>query len=176
MKHATNNHVIVLQNLLQIPKKILSIHGHIDNVPDFVLHELCHENCLNIERAAYFIDNPDFNQLKGVSGYCKREKYTKSNDIWQEAADFNEYMKQSEFNQKIRKFSQNSLKRCVHEEEDIISDIAQDLEFEKYGYCTWNMKHDNHGIFIYKKIDDTKLPQEELLFHGLHLLGFCPIF
>ena len=80
MKHNPERSALVLGNILKIPKKLLSAQ-HVDNVAEFVLHERSHENCFNLRRAAYFVDNPDFNCLKGIAGFCRKEAYENTKNM-----------------------------------------------------------------------------------------------
>ena len=81
----------MLRYVSQIPKKMLLLHGK-DNVTEFVLHDLCHEHCFDIHRAAYFIDNPDFNFLRGIAGFSRDEAYAKCDAIWHEPEAFSQHM------------------------------------------------------------------------------------
>ena len=62
-------HYTILNTLSKLPRKMLSLKGQ-ENVTEFVLHELCHKNCFNLDKAAYFVDNPDFDCLKGMAGFA----------------------------------------------------------------------------------------------------------
>ena len=73
-------HAQIVDNLRRLPRKMLQLHGR-DNVTDFVLHELCSKNYFNIPKAAYFIDNPAFNCLKGIVGISTQE-LQKFENIW----------------------------------------------------------------------------------------------
>ena len=58
----------LLQKLSHLPKKIVALEG-LEHTPSFVLHELCNESAFNLSKAAFFIDNPDFNHFKGIAGF-----------------------------------------------------------------------------------------------------------
>lgn len=77
MEHTTMSprHKQVLVCLSCLPHKMLSVHG-LSNATEFVLHELCQSSCFNLKKAAYFVDNPDFDRLQGVAGFNKEEEYT----------------------------------------------------------------------------------------------------
>src|ERR1700691_4148672 len=91
----------MLSCLAALPKRILSLHGE-DNVTEFVLHDLCHQDCFNLNKAAYFVDNPDFNCSKGVAGFSRDEPFNECEVIWSKADAFSEHMKKSAFNQRVR--------------------------------------------------------------------------
>ena len=44
---------------------------------EFVLHDICNPNCFNLQKAAFLVDNPDFDCLKGVAGFSADEAYQK---------------------------------------------------------------------------------------------------
>lgn len=164
----------VTHHLVGLPRKILQLHGR-DNVTEFILHELSNEDCFNLERVAYIIDNPDFNCLKGVAGYCRPEAYHAKQTIWQEPDRFSEHMKKAQFNNKVRHFSKPSLVKKGSSDEQIVRSIAPELGFVHPFFYAWKMKHDNHGILVYEKKDDHADDYDYLL-EGLCLIGFCPVF
>ena len=172
MKRPNDEHFHLLRILNRMPRNMLKLHGT-DNVCEFVLHDLCCSSCFNLKKAAYFVDNPSFNCLKGVAGYEQKEAY--SGDIWHDPSAFSEHMKSASFNQKVRNALQYSCKNCQEPDETVMKAIAQDLGMEDFAYCSWDLKHDNHGYLIYQvnKVDEIEL---EDLISGLCLLGFCPVF
>ena len=60
----------MLHHLAQLPRLMIDVHGR-DNISEFILHELCSEPCFNLRKAAYLVDNPDFNCLRGVAGFAR---------------------------------------------------------------------------------------------------------
>ncbi len=164
----------ITHHLAGLPRKILQLHGR-DNVTEFVLHELSGKECFNLERIAYVIDNPDFNCLKGVAGYCQPEAYHAKESIWQEADTFSEHMKKSAFNKKVRHLSKPSHVKQGVSDKQIVKEVAHELGFGHPSFYAWTMKHDNHGILVYEKADDKPCDCDYLL-EGLCLIGFCPIF
>lgn len=162
----------VLKNIALLPRKMLSIHGS-GNMSEFVLHELCHQDCFNFAKAAYFIDNPDFNCLKGVAGLSQAESYPAPN-IWQAPEQFSDHMLKSGFNQQVRSLMRHSYKKNNQSEQDVAHEIAQGLGLQNPGFCMLDLKHDNHGIFIFEKGIDDHFGDEEIL-NGLSLFSFCPI-
>jgi hypothetical protein len=171
---APNNHTI-MDCLSHLPRKMLALHGK-ENMPEFVLHELCHENCFNFNKAAYFIDNPDFNCCKGIVGFSRAESYVNNGNIWEFPDAFTAHMQSSPFNQKVRQWSYCSLKKTPVNEEELVAKVASDLNLKDPHFCTWNMKHDNHGILIYEKTNPDDGIANEQIMNGVCLLGFCPIF
>lgn len=167
----------VLNRLSQLPRKMLSLRDQ-ENMTEFVLHELCHADCFDLEKAAYFVDNPDFDCLKGVAGIWRPEVYaTPSDDIWQNPNAFSAHMQGSMFNQKVRDFVHSSLRKNKGSDEEIVHLIAQELHMDNPGYYSWDMKHYNHGLLVYEKpykIGDAC--DVDTVLNGLSLLSFCPIF
>jgi hypothetical protein len=95
-------------------------------------------------------------------------------NIWNDAAAFSQHMQAAPFNQKVRNCMQYSCKNCDTPDEQLLKEIATDLGMDNFQYCTWTMKHDNHGYLLYQP-NEHEVETEELL-NGLSLLGFCPIF
>lgn len=164
----------IIELLSALPRKILGLHGR-DNVVEFVLHELGRQECFDLEKAAYVIDNPDFDCLKGVAGFERPEAYDEKCDIWAEPDSFSEHMKKSKYNNTVRCYHRGSGVKKGEKDEKIVQEIAHDLGFEKPFYYSWNMKHDNHGILLYEKHDKADCDCDYLL-EGLCLIGFCPVF
>ena len=175
MKPDMYRHAHIVDRLRRLPRKMLELHGR-DNVPDFVLHELCRPDCFNIPKAAYFIDNPSFNCLKGVVGISNQELQGFEN-IWANPDQFIEKVAQSPFNQKVRSYTYESRKNKGHSHEEMAGIIAKELGLNNYGYYAWDMKHDNHGFLVCEKNssqDDEH--HEEVMVDGLCLLSFCPVY
>src|SRR5438876_816123 len=93
-----------------VPEKIVSAHGT-ENLAEFVLYELCHPECFHFEKAAFFVDNPDFDCLRGVAGFAAEDIDQSSQDVWQGHDDFSTRMKNSEFNKQVRAFNCTSMQR-----------------------------------------------------------------
>ena len=169
------SHAHVVDHLRRLPRKMLLLHG-LDNVTEFVLHELCSKNCFNLQKAAYFIDNPDFNCLKGVVGVSNAE-LNDVEDIWTSPDIFTQKMMQSPFNQHVRSFMYESHKKDGKSYDKAAQVIAQELGFGDYGFYSWDMKHNNHGFLICEKnsTNPEEHPQDDIVVDGLCLLSFCPV-
>lgn len=171
-----NSQLYILQKLSSLPRKMLLLHGS-DNTTEFVLHDLCHQHCFNLCKAAYLVDNPDFDCIQGVAGFCQQEAYPQE-DIWQSPDKFSSHMKEASFNKQVRNFTQPS----YHNTQEGISnktiqEIAQKLNFENAHYCCLDMKHNNKGILIYQpqKESETQHEKDDMV-NALSLLSFCPVF
>lgn len=178
MSHSTilqREHTI-LCNLSRLPRKILSLHNH-DNITDLVLHELCSKECFNLSKAAYLVDNPDFNCLKGVSGFCQEECTLQNGcNIWDNPDDFAQRVHEFPFNKKVRNIERCSLKKGIQAELELAREIAQELDMKNPQFCLWTMKYDNHGLLIFEKSDSCDACPEDFLTNGCSLLGFCPVY
>ncbi|MGB8367195.1 MAG: hypothetical protein WCD44_02445 [Candidatus Babeliales bacterium] len=163
----------LLNCLSSLPRKILLLYGQ-ENVTEFVLHELCQEYCFGLKKAAYFVDNPDFNCLKGVAGFCEEEAYA-NGDIWQNPKAFSVHMKAASFNKKVQLFMQESFKKKGESEEEVIKTIAYNLGIEKPKLHIWDVKHNNHGYFVYEEAVKNNDIEEHLV-NGLCLLSLCPLY
>lgn len=166
----------ILICLSSIPKKIISLHGR-ENIPEFVLHELCHNSCFNINKAAYLVNNMDFNHLKGVAGYFFNECYPESTTMWEEPDTFSLFMKSSQFNQRVRNYNETCCKageNCVPDE--IVDGIGSELGINHPDYIAWKLKHDNVGILIFENGNPEFTTLKDHLKNSVYLFGFCPIF
>ena len=165
----------LLQHLGNLRKMI--VHNHeLDNLSEFVLHDLCSGPCSNVGKAAYFVNNPDFRALRGITGYDKREPQAQLHDAWNNQKQFVASMKNSSFNQKVRGSNQESFEKGKSSEKYMVQKLADQLEIENPAYHVWNLKHANHGLLIYEPtIHDVRHDQEHLL-DSLYYLSFCPVY
>ncbi len=162
----------ILERLSGLPQKLLRLHGN-ENVSEFVLHELCNADCFNIPKAAYVVDNPDFDCIKGVAGFCVAEACP-AQQIWEHPEEFSQQMKKSPFNNKVREFMKPSMRRSSKSDDYASKTIADFVGIAQPGYCAWDMKHDNHGILVYETQLSCPVAQD-VLRNGACFLGFCPV-
>lgn len=167
-----NKEYLLLNRLNGLPKKVLQNYSQ-EYITELLLLELCH-NCFDIHKAAYFVDNPDFDCIRGVAGYCKEDVCEVPQDVWQNPQDYYAKIKQFPFNQRVRGLQRASVKRAPRPDEEIVEEIARELQMGEHGYYAWDMKHDNHGIFVYEK-NDLLSADDERIVNAISLLGFCPI-
>lgn len=159
--------------LSYLPRKMLTIPGH-DQLPLFVLHELCDEGCFDLVKAAYLVDNPDFDCMRGVAGVAREHMLT-SCDIWGNCDQLLTTVAQSSFNVSVRQVVMPSARRSSVSDEAIVQKVCQELGMRCDGYCSWSMKHANQGILVFERAKkESSLSQEDLL-DGASLLSFCPI-
>jgi len=167
----------IVNCISSLPKRMLSLHGR-DNVTDFVLHDLSHEACFNLHKVAYFVNNPDFNRLKGVSGIAQKEvPQGLWTDIWNQTEMFTTYMRNSPFNRRVRDFEECCLECAIDDDDEIIKDVAHSIGIENPVYYSLGMKHGNQGFLVFEKnYNDTVNIDKTHILNGISLLGFCPIF
>ena len=163
----------VLVCVTSLPQNLIKLHGQ-ENMPEFLLHNLCQKSCFNLSKAAYFVDNPDFNHLKGVAGFHHPESYEKNH--WQDPATFTKHMREAPFNQQVREVLLDSIKKNNHSEEEVVGELSKALGFEDLHYLSWPTKYNNHGLLLFESDQKEHDLIEEHLHSGLHLLGFCPVF
>jgi len=167
---ATDQHI--LQHLHTLRKNIVR-HHNLTNLSEFVLHDLCTGPCFHVNKAAYFINNPDFKFLRGVAGYSEHESCPLSN-VWDNQKDFISFMQSSKFNQKVRTSHHDYFDTTSDINDELIKRFADELEIEKPAYHVWDLKHDNHGLLIYESMPDKQVAHEHI--DSLYYLGFCPIY
>lgn len=164
----------ILCNLRKLPQKILSLHSH-DRITDLVLHNLCGQECFNFRKAAYLVDNPDFNCLKGVSGFYQQDcGVLTACNIWESPDECAERIRNLPFNAQVRDIELCSLKKGMSAELQLAREIAEGLEMNNPQFCVWSLKYGNHGLLIFEKLED-EYPNDYVT-DGCSLLGFCPIF
>jgi len=170
--NVSSRHQFILKHLTCLPKKILSIHGS-DNITQFVLHDLCSKHCFDIPKAAYFVDNPDFNCFKGIAGYSSDDCYP-DDDCWKNPASFSKFMEHCLFNRSVKSIENHS--PCLSNEQDteLINNLSKQLSFNHPHHFKWTMKHDNHGFLIYEKPEGADF--EEEFIESFSILGLCPLF
>lgn len=164
----------ILKCLSGLPRRMMQLQGT-DNVTEFVFHDLCNKDCFNFDRAAFFVDNPDFNCTKGIAGFNREQAFTQADNIWGVSQKFSEHMTSSPFHAKVRSLMFCSLKKSENEQE-LAHDLANDLGFSNYAFCSWNMRHDNHGLVVYERAEACDVATQECILDGLSMLSFCPVF
>ena len=163
----------LLQHLGNLRKMI--VHNHeLENLSEFVLYDLCNGPAVRVNKAAYFINNPDFNMLRGIAGYHKNESGL--HDSWNHQKQFIAAMKNSAFNQKVRNKLQESFNRGEIFEQYLVRKLADYLEISNPSYHIWNLKHANHGLLVYEASEKQSKEVENHLHDSLYYLSFCPVF
>ena len=165
----------LLQHLGNLRKMIVQNHD-LENLSEFVLHDLCTSSCFNVDKAAYFINNPDFHFLDGIAGYHKKESHAQLQDAWNNQKQFIASMKDSTFNQNVRSKRHEHFEPGKNSEKYLIQKLADQLEIENPSYHIWDLKHANHGLLIYDSLGhEAHHPHEDHL-DSLYYLSFCHIY
>lgn len=166
----------VLTCISTLPRKILSLHDH-QAVTDLVLHELCSDNCFNFKRAAYIVDNPDFDCCRGVAGFSGEELSHDLDRAWENPDDFAQHINQASFNQKVRELSYASITK--NNADYVTQELGRRLGMQQPSVRTWRIKNGNFGVLLFEPsgLITSEVPaQFDFLDDGLSVLGFCPLF
>jgi hypothetical protein len=170
----TKNDKKLLEKLGNFSKN-MTHHHHLENLSEFVLHDMCSTELFSLPKAAYLVNNPDFTCLKGVSGYHMPESFLKG-ESWQNQKEFTAHMNKADFNQKVRMIQDRSLLMDGKgSERSKIYSLADQLQINDPLYHIWPMKYENHGVLIFERPEDIDLSQQHLL-DFLYMLSFCPVF
>jgi hypothetical protein len=172
-KDSSNRDHELLTRLSDFSKNLTS-HHYLENLSEFVLHDVCSTDLFALPKAAYLVNNPDFACLKGVSGYHHPESFAKGHS-WNNQKAFTSHMQNADFNKKVRSIQDRSLQLDGSGHQDKIYALADQLQINDPTYHVWPMKHDNSGILIFEKPQDFGQDQEHLL-KFLYMFSFCPIF
>ena len=165
----------ILQHLGNLREMIVH-HHELENLSEFVLHDLCTGPCFHVDKAAYFINNPDFKLLRGVTGHSKQEPQSQIRDSWNNQKQFIASMKDSAFNQKVRNSSYDSFEKGRASEKYIVQKLADQLEIENPAYHIWDLKHANHGLLIYEPLLHGPIHGQDHMMSSLYYLSFCPVY
>lgn len=170
----TSRHQSLLRCFTHLPHQILRL-NELDNATEFVLHSLCDEGCLNLSKAAYFVDNPDFDCLKGVAGFNKEEGIFTCDTVLESGQPFSDHVNKCAYNQKVRGISLQSPKRNGDSPQKAMETLAEMLGMTQPSCHSWNIKHDNFGLLIFEREDAADRDLHEEFLQGLSILGFCPV-
>gem|GEM_PF-262315 len=162
----------ILEHICTLPQKVLALHGT-PNTSEFLLYDLCKPDCFNLKKAAYLIDNPDFDCFKGVVGFSADQLFDHG-VVWETPELFTQHMQQAAFNKKVREIMYPSISKLQSPQESILK-VSDYLSMRQPSYCSWPLKHDNHGILIYEAADADKIPHD-MIKTGACLLAFCPVY
>lgn len=162
----------LVKALLRLPRDILH-HYDVEGLAPLVLHAVGHE--LGLKRASYLIDNPDFDCLKGIAGYCQHECSLHKPDLWNDPHAFFHDMDAAPFHKKMQQFSHNSFKRNKENYLQDLNALGKDLGIDHPDVMVWNLRNDNHGVLIFEEGADQPKKDQQLLESVVALLGLCPI-
>lgn len=176
MENKSDRHSRLMKAIAHLPKKIVSLEG-IEHAPAFVLHELCHDNCFGLSKAAFFADSPDFNSAKGIAGFDPSHASFNPDVMWQDPHNFINFLNQdAQFNQQVRQTITQSMFKNGELNPYAAQQLAQQLGFQNPAFKSWHMRHDNYGFLVYEyqgePLDEAVQDQ---LNNSLYLLNFCPL-
>ncbi len=170
----TPRYQALLRRVTHLPQQILSLHG-IENMTEYVLHSLCDESCLNLSKAAYFVDNPDFDCLKGVAGFSKDDEIYTCDTVLDDREHFKEHINGCAFNKRVRSLILPSPRRSMEAHDKHAHHLGGLLGMENPQFHSWTTKHDNYGLLIFEREDIQDLQGHDELLEALSILGFCPV-
>jgi hypothetical protein len=157
---------------MQIPQQITSYH-HLDGLVDLVLYTIAKADCLSFSRAAYFVDNPDFNHLRGVCGFCVT---TNLANCAQDQKSMIQQIQKSPYNCRVKTINQESLRanNIDPTKPENVAKLCESLEIKNPKICNWDLKHNNYGLLIF----ETATPRccnwkDSLVQQVSQFLGMC---
>lgn len=165
----SNNNFDVINCLIKLPQQIL-LHGNTDGIQELILKFIAEKNYFNLNKAAYFLDNPSFNCSKGIAGFDALDFKDDNNwlDLWDNNDKKIHCIEYAAYNQKIKKLRCNSLSKLAHNNEKTIFDFAKkNLEFINPSYLFSNGKHGNIGIFFYENKSKGTSYKDQYLFESI---------
>lgn len=166
----------LVEILAHLPHHIVK-HHYDDHLSNFVLYEI--SKGFGLTKAAYMVDNPDFDHLRGVAGYCNKQMQTPHSDIWSNIESVRGDLIQKPFQDNIGKHMGQSVKRkqvpgaesVAHLQE--LSDLAKTWGMENPACLVWESKHGNHGVFVFEKGSQIGVWRYSLLGRIVALLSLC---
>jgi hypothetical protein len=173
MKSPHEHQYCVLRKLIQLPQRMVVSHEY-ENLAEFILHELLDPNCFSCIKAAFFVDNPDFDCLKGVAGISTCERFP-AECVWDAHMEFTDHMKQAPFNTLVRSIALNSSTKGGRVLEERAQDLAKTIDLQNHEVSVFPLKHGNQGLLLFE-VQDMPEPVRECIAAGTALLALCPIF
>jgi hypothetical protein len=159
----------IVKQLHALPKKVISFREH-EALIECILHDLSHEECLNLNKIAYFIYNPDFYICKGIAGILKEEIKEWKACPWENIDSFKELVKKSSFNKKINSIYINT--KDNQKTASVIEELRKTFFNENFLHHTWTILHNNVGILFYESINEIC---DKTIDNVAGILAFCPI-
>ena len=108
--------------IFSLPTEILTLLNtpRADRLTDYIMARICDKQCCDIKKAAFFVNNPDFDCCRGVIGYHANDLegvavHDESFDRIARAFDA------SGFNKSVKTFSSSALKKNTQEHIDLMA-------------------------------------------------------
>ena len=166
----------VINVFSKLPHKILQNHS-LKYLSQMVLHDICRDSCFGLKNAIYIIDNPDFDIITGVAGFCETKCHLHQENIWEDPENFCNHMQDASFNEEVQKFSHESLTRkgiCLKTSNEIL-EIGKEMGLENPHFISWQMKYGNHGLLIFEEKEELSEWGRTMLANVSALLSLCGI-
>lgn len=170
-----HSHLSVIDHIMELPKNILQNH-HKDGLADFILHSISGDKGFAFSKAAYLVDNPDFNCLKGISGYCKTSN---PKDCSGDLDGLISNIGSSDYNSKVKTLQHPSLraKNIDLSSPENLKDLSETLGMKNPEIFSWDLKHDNYGLLVF----ESEAPhccdwKKSLLEKVSSMFGMCSLF
>ena len=145
------------------------------DLPTLVLHHVGHEESFGLKKAAYFIDNPDFNHFQGIAGFTTSECKLHHPTLWKSPTSFNENKKTARFHKSVEQFADESLsKKSKISPESKLKKIAKELGLTSFDFFSWTLKYGNTAFLLFESGKKLSKQEKELLEHAVSYLSFCP--
>ena len=175
----SSGHYDLLLRLCVLPQAINTLHHddeHGEHAAEYIFHELCGNQCFGLRKAAYLIDNPDFDMTRGVAGYACDQYASKPAEHEKEECmkHFASHLSACDFNKAVRELSNQSITRNGQNEKEIAQQFAKLFGFSKPQVIMWQVQNDNNGVLVYEADEAHAQELRDWLVHGMHLLSLCP--
>ena len=176
LDHMSNEQLIKL--LLDLPRRI--VHNEdLEDLSRIILHELCHKNHLDLKKATYLIDNPQFGCMRGVAGFFKDECKHHKENMWEKPEEFGRDMQKAEFHNKMKCFehasvcNQSDMGSCKE-----LCKLGKNIGLQHPKVYTWDMRNGNRGVFLFeedehKDCDKNCTKKHAVLDKVAGVLGLC---
>jgi len=169
---------LLIQKVSELPSKILK-HHETQNLPQVLLTYLGHQDCFDLERAAYIVDNPDFDHMVGIAGFAQKDFEMKEvEELWGNPIALHDTFMNLNFNKRVKNYLQDSLNRrglSVDNSKSLLR-IGKELGLSNSQSLCWNLKHGNHGLFLFEPKKEMSTKEQHLLKTAAMMLGFCSLF
>lgn len=166
----------LIKRITHLPSYLLRNHDE-KTLAHMLLYNLGHDDCFAFESGAYFIDNPEFDCLKGCAGFTRGECKIHPDQVWSSPSDHHDHLYNAPFNKKVQEMLYPSI--AAHsgdiEKSDTYKNLCEKLCIANPDCISWPMKHGNKGVLIFNHNNAIDDQQRSLLINAASLLGFCPV-
>lgn len=167
-----HSHLSLVDQIMELPKSILLNH-HKQGLADLILNKISSEKCFSFSKAAYLVDNPDFNYLKGICGFCKTS--SPSGDC-SDPDGLITQISSCKYNERVKALQQHSFKanNLDLNSPENLAEISKALEMQNPEVFCWDLKHNNYGVLIFESNSGHCCDwKKNLLEKVTSILGMC---